>query len=105
MSFGGRPFRAVPACFVLHHDSGQNRAGTEQRAERWPEAGGRVRVAARCVTNHFWFMVWCNTGAPAVYVDRGAAGSALVVLSVAYAVYSSWNLSVQCSCLLCYGLE
>ena len=35
--------------------------------------GGRARVAARCVTNRFWFMVWRDTGASARATVRAAA--------------------------------
>jgi hypothetical protein len=42
---------------------GQNGAGE----------GGRARVAARGVTNRFWFTVWRDTGVSARATDRAAA--------------------------------
>src|SRR5437879_9424859 len=47
------PFRAVSGLFFssLERQREKNKPGTEQRAERRPEEGGRARVAARCVTN------------------------------------------------------
>jgi hypothetical protein len=45
--------------------------GERDRTE--PREGGRMRVAARGVTNRFWFMVWRDTGASARATDRAAA--------------------------------
>src|SRR5579884_2339051 len=49
------PFRAVSGLFCSSLERQRTKqAGTEQKAERRPEEGGRARVAARCVTNRLY---------------------------------------------------
>lgn len=65
---------AVPGLVFSFTWSGSEKkqAGTVKGTERSRRMGGRARVAAWCVTNRFWFMVWRDTGASA----RATAGAA-----------------------------
>jgi len=56
--------------------SEKKQAGTEQRAERRPEEGGRARVAARCVTNTLHRLARHRRISPSDRPSRGQAASA-----------------------------
>jgi len=68
------PFRRSRLGFFFHLERQREKTSRDGERDRTEaREGGRARVAARCVTNRFCFMVWRDTGASARATARAAA--------------------------------
>ena len=59
------PFLPLPACFRSSPKRSERKQPERKKDITRPTEGGRARVAARCVPNCLWVIVWREAGASA----------------------------------------